>query len=580
MKTGSIRLSLLLALFCPAISSAQWVPVNNGLNGTVLDKDDLVIVSPNTDCVDVHSGPSVSDPIIECEPAGTIGQIESEPRPDEHGSSDLTFWAVMYLDGTGGWTAGKYLVHPTPSINSFATLGTNLFVRTPRDGVFLSTNNGTTWTPVNGDLLTHSNYLSALVSFGTNLFAAGYGVFRSTDNGTSWTTAGFMDSNIVSLVASRTCLFAATASTSYRSTNNGASWESFVGGWGAIVDTTLFTQNRHGQFYCSTDNGTSWAEFLTPLDPHYWNSTPSYFKHFCASGNYLFWDFWVEDCCPPPFASIRRVSIIDTNTGGHMNFPPGFGPYDHYMSGSVSAYGTSVFLGTGEGACLLSTNSGNDWKVLGLPPGVSSPVSPMPFITVGTDLFIGGTNVAGIWRNTISNALPIQLAAFKVTGTTLSWTTLSETNNYGFYVRRDGADIAFIAGHGTTLQSHTYSYTDCPLPGQHQYQLKQVDLDGTTALSESLGLDIIPPTKFALTQNYPNPFNPSTQIAFSITKDGPVSLKVYDILGREITTLLNDNRKAGEYAERFDGRRVASGVYVYVLRSSEGQLTSKMILSK
>jgi hypothetical protein len=99
-------------------------------------------------------------------------------------------------------------------------------------------------------------------------------------------------------------------------------------------------------------------------------------------------------------------------------------------------------------------------------------------------------------------------------------------------------------------------------------------------LSESLGLDIIPPSKFALTQNYPNPFNPSTQIAFSITKEGPVSLKVYDILGREITTILNDNRKAGQYTERFDGRRVASGVYVYVLRSSEGQLTSKMILSK
>jgi len=86
--------------------------------------------------------------------------------------------------------------------------------------------------------------------------------------------------------------------------------------------------------YCSTDNGTRWAEFLTPLDPHWWNSTPSYFGYFCASGDYLFWRFWVEDCCPPPFASIHRVSTIDTNTGGQMNFPPGFGPYGDYMSGT------------------------------------------------------------------------------------------------------------------------------------------------------------------------------------------------------------------------------------------------------
>jgi hypothetical protein len=83
-----------------------------------------------------------------------------------------------------------------------------------------------------------------------------------------------------------------------------------------------------------------------------------------------------------------------------------------------------------------------------------------------------------------------------------------------------------------------------------------------------------------LNPNYPNPFNPSTQIAFSTTKEGPVSLRVYDVLGREVVTLVNENRKAGEYTERFDGSRLASGVYMYVLQSAEGRLTSRMVLSK
>ena len=587
--------SALLSLALSFESQAQWVQVNNGLNSTILHEDNVVIVSPNTDCVDLHSGPSVSDPIIKCEPAGTIGQIVYGPFPDEHGSSDLTFWNVEYLDGTYGWTASKYLVRSTPAITSLITIGTNLIAGTiDGGGVYRSTNNGTSWMPINVGMGISSDggnpHVYALAVSGTSIFAGtDVYAYRSTNSGTSWTiltSSGMPSMAVPNLIASRTCLFAkiGNSDTYYRLTSNGTSWEPITcPGELALIDTNLFAFHRYGGYSngeidISTDNGTSWSEFWTlPWHP---SSPPSYYRDFCASGKYLFWKFWVEDCCPPPFASIRRVSTIDTNTGGQMNFPPGFGPYVHYMSGDVSTCGTTVFLGTGEGGCLLSTNSGNDWSVLSLPPGVSSPVSPIPFITVGTDLFIGGTNVAGIWRNTISNALPIQLASFKVTGTTLTWTTVSETNNYGFYVKRDGADIAFVAGHGTTLQSHTYSYTDNPSPGQYQYQLKQVDLDGSATLSESVVVGVTAPTKFELKQNYPNPFNPSTRISFSLTKDGPVSLRVYDVLGREVTTLVNENRKAGQYTEQFIGNQVASGMYVYVLRSAEGQLVGRMMMLK
>jgi hypothetical protein len=110
--------------------------------------------------------------------------------------------------------------------------------------------------------------------------------------------------------------------------------------------------------------------------------------------------------------------------------------------------------------------------------------------------------------------------------------------------------------------------------------LKQVDLDGTTTFSEGITVVVSAPREFTLAQNYPNPFNPSTKISFTLTKDGPVSLRVYDILGREVFTLVNEYRKPGQYTETFNGNQMSSGVYVCVLSSSEGRLTAQMMLLK
>ena len=245
----------------------------------------------------------------------------------------------------------------------------------------------------------------------------------------------------------------------------------------------------------------------------------------------------------------------------------------------------------------LSFDGGNTWTKSHDPFLLNPNTSVLVWIRFVTSVPITSINEQAIsarWPEGDATAavqisgtapLPIQLASFRAatltgSGVTLTWTTFSETNNYGFYVQRNGVNIKFIAGHGTTLDQHTYSHTDNPSAGRYQYRLKQVDLDGTATLSTSVVIDVSAPVKFALNQNYPNPFNPSTQIAFSVAKEGPVSLRVYDIVGREVGTLVNENRKPGEYTERFDGNQMASGVYVYVLRSSEGQLTGRMMMLK
>jgi hypothetical protein len=88
------------------------------------------------------------------------------------------------------------------------------------------------------------------------------------------------------------------------------------------------------------------------------------------------------------------------------------------------------------------------------------------------------------------------------------------------------------------------------------------------------------PTDYALYQNYPNPFNPITTIKFDLPKDGLITLEVYDILGRRITTLVNEHRSAGSYEQVFDASSIASGVYVYKLQAGDFIRSKKMILLK
>src|SRR5437773_2956585 len=88
------------------------------------------------------------------------------------------------------------------------------------------------------------------------------------------------------------------------------------------------------------------------------------------------------------------------------------------------------------------------------------------------------------------------------------------------------------------------------------------------------------PNSYKLEQNYPNPFNPGTEISFAIPKSGLVELKIYDIVGREVATILNENRPAGNYKVQFNASAFASGVYFYTLKSGDFTDTKKMVLIK
>jgi hypothetical protein len=88
------------------------------------------------------------------------------------------------------------------------------------------------------------------------------------------------------------------------------------------------------------------------------------------------------------------------------------------------------------------------------------------------------------------------------------------------------------------------------------------------------------PSQFALSQNYPNPFNPSTTIKFELPRTSQVNLTVYDILGREVSVLVNERREAGVHEVKFDGSNLASGVYLYRLQAGAFVSTKKLVLLK
>jgi len=185
--------------------------------------------------------------------------------------------------------------------------------------------------------------------------------------------------------------------------------------------------------------------------------------------------------------------------------------------------------------------------------------------------------------------IPVELTSFNAISdgkkVTLNWQTATETNNQGFEIQRsnDGEfeKIGFVPGHGTTTEIQSYIFVDeNVLAGEYSYRLKQMDYDGTTEYSNVVEVEVAQPVEYSLSQNYPNPFNPSTTIAYSIPKDGMVSLKVYDVLGKEVVTLINEVQSADTKNITFDATELSSGVYYYQLVSGEFTSIKKLILMK
>lgn len=285
------------------------------------------------------------------------------------------------------------------------------------------------------------------------------------------------------------------------------------------------------------------------------------------------------------------IKHCDFLSGVNSYVPAGFGTLDRVNANGDSCdmyfniFMDPMFADTANGNLHLQTGS----------PCIDAGDPTSPLDPDGT--------VADMGAYYYEHPLPIQLASFAATvigqsRIRLEWTTASETNNYGFeayrkylgvkstsgaFARRSAdtswTKVGFVAGHGTTLQPQSYSFIDAPnKPGYYEYRLKQMDLDGKSAYIGTIQVELGLPKTITLYQNYPNPFNPTCIITYALPNQTHVTLRVHDILGRVVQTLLDEMQDAGLYEVQLNASGFASGVYFYRLAAGSFVDTKKMLV--
>jgi photosystem II stability/assembly factor-like uncharacterized protein len=385
-----------------------------------------------------------------------------------------------------------------------------------------------------------------------NIFVGVYydpaGVLKSTDAGATWTysDSGFVEAEAPDFLAVDSkdyIFFAGVGSNVYRSTDGGIFWEylRYLDSRSLAIsdnDYIYIGVDDSPPFYLarSTDSGIIWEDKTGSISKVIYALEASGTKiyaggvsgHFYISSNYG--DTWNA----LPLFTQNLITEIFVNDSGH------------------------IFTGTWGDGAFVSKDFGSTWQKIfnlqGCIASIQSIDNEYLFVALGgyqssqNKIFRSSDNGVS-WDNT-DNGLPINAflsKLFKASDKSLYITTM---NGYGIYKSTDFGDNWFHIGPITNL----------------------------------LDENILLPAEFSLSQNYPNPFNPNTKISWKSPVGSWQSLKVYDILGREITALVDEYKSAGNYEVEFSTLSIkhlpSSGVYFYTLRAGDFIQTKKMILLK
>ena len=417
-------------------------------------------------------------------------------------------------------------------IQTLSVFGTSIFAGTP-DAIFVSTDNGASWAAVNdGSTGLPNDSVKSLAFSGTNLFAGSYdGIFLSTNEGAGWTAANSgLPGDVQSFAVLGMNVFAGTNGGVFLSSDNGTSWASTNSGLAdlsvrilLVSGASIYAGTLNGGVYLSTNNGASWTAVNSGL-------TDFHVTGLAMGGTYLY---------------------AATSGGGVFRSPTNVIQWTPCNSGittseikAIGASDTNVYVAT-DSSVYLSTDNGANWNTAetGLPSGTDVLCFAIDSIAGAGNNIFAGTNGKGVFLSTDGGA---------------SWHDI----NTGM----SNTTVLTLTFNGTTLFAGTdrgvWSLTVAGLITAVKRDAKEI------------------PNRFSLSQNYPNPFNPTTMISYQLPVNSLVTLKVYDVLGREVATLVNGRQSAGYHHISFNGANLSSGVYFYRLETGSYTNTKKFLLLK
>jgi hypothetical protein len=382
--------------------------------------------------------------------------------------------------------------------------------------------------------------------------------------------------------------------------------------WQRVFDSlhVLFPNSKLGIGECGTIVSGNKAAYIN-----------RYYKMNITTPNFVggyFWWYFKQDCVPytnalwttfnnaianstVPTTQASQISYLAlTSSSIQLNWTNGNGSkravfFFDGITGSPAI--TDGYTYNGNPAYGLGTQAGAGWYCVYNGTASSITVNGLTAnrtYRVMVSDYNGNPGFEGYNKNAATNnplniqsAMPVELLYFNSSveknSVKLKWATVKEINNSGFNVERtisgkteNWQNAGFVKGRGNAEYSNTYDYTDNNLvSGKYKYRIKQTDYNGNFEYFNLNGeINIGTPEKFSLSQNYPNPFNNSSVIKYQIsntdngkpkTENGFVEMKVFDITGREMVTLVKEKQMPGYYEVKFDGTNLSTGLYFYTL---------------
>jgi hypothetical protein len=457
------------------------------------------------------------------------------------------------------------------------------------NGVFVSTNNGTTWAEKNsglkygygGQLYTYE--VGSLAVNGANLFAGAddaFGVvdgavFLSTNTGASWKQVNvgmishgdlYYDRTVTSLVLTQSSFVAATNLGVAISRNSGTSWSNKLNGLsiecvvaiGDVLCAGTTTSYGHG-VYISTDDGASWSQSNAGL-------TNREVPALAVSGANL-------------FAGTYAGVFLSTDNGSNWR---NIGLAGSHLY-SLAASNEDLVAGTYRGVA-VSTDLGTSWSPYGLPS-----YTVLSVAISGTHIF-AGTSTQGAFLSSDNGVTwsPINdnLTNLHVNALAAKGTTLFAGTDKGFFLSSNSGSSWAAMNSGLSFLDYGRTY----VPAIYALAANDGDLFAGTGgggvfrcpLAEMLtSVDYSSselPRELLLDQNYPNPFNPSTTIRYGLPNRSHVTLSVYSTLGQQVVVLQNGEQEAGYHEVKFEARNLSSGVYFYRMQAGDFVQTRKLLL--